>query len=147
MIDKRNNELGELLSEAFPNKTKIVIHTVCRIILVIVICLAGTRGFDGLKHFFISIKGILIFFIIFIPSIIWGMYPLIHLKDNLKFYENGISINGHRYLLEQLGNITFYDYSYGIKNEQYMKSSIRNFNVTYIFRPKRAYNEAYFNNE
>lgn len=146
-MNETKNELGELLSEAFPNKTKIVLHVICRILLVLVICFAGIRGFDGLRQWFMSVKGILIFLVIFIPSIIWGIYPLIHLKDSLKFYENGISINGNKYLHEQLGNINFCDYSYGIKNEQYMKSSIRNFNVTYIYRPKRAYNEAYLKND
>ena len=146
-MSNTENELGEILSEAFPDKSKIIIKVVCQVVLILVICFFGVRGFTGLKEWFSSFKGVLIFLLIFIPSLIWAIYPLTHLKDSLKFFENGLTFNGNVYLHKELGTITFCDYNYGIKSEQYMKSELRNFNVTYISRPKRAYNEAYLNNK
>lgn len=144
-MNENKENLGQKLSEAGADKTKITIHTICRIIIVLLVCFAGVRGFSGLKLWFSSLKGILIFMTIFIPSLIWALYPLVHLQDRLKFYENGLSLNGHIYFHKEIGTISFYDYSYGIKNEQYMKGKFHIFNVTYIVRPKKAYNDAYLN--
>lgn len=145
MIQKEN--LGRSLAEAEADKKKIILHAGIRILLVIVIALAGVKGIDGLREWFSSWKSILMFLLIFIPSLLWGAYPLTHLKDKLRFYERGMSFNGRMYLYEDIGTLTFCDYTYGIKTEQYMKSNARSFNVTYIYRPKRAYNKAYLHDD
>lgn len=144
-MSSKQEQLGKELAEAFPDKTKIILSMICRTTLVLVICLAGVKGFSGLIEWFRTLRGIVIFFVIFIPSLLWGLFPLTHLKDKLKFYENGVVVNSYVYLLSELGTITFHDYSSGLKTEQYMKTQLRNFNVTYIKRPKKAYNQAYMN--
>lgn len=144
-MNSRKEQLGKALAEAFPDKTKIILYTLGRILIILVICLAGVRGLSGLKEWFHTIRGVIIFFVIFVPSLLWGLFPLLHLKDKLTFYENGVVVNSCPYLLSELGPITFQDYSSGLKTEQYMKTELRNFNVTYIKRPKKAYNKAYMN--
>lgn len=146
MIRKlQENQMGEKLAQAFPNKTKIAICIVVRTCLVIVICLAGVRGINGIKEWFSSLKGIVIFCVLFAIGIFWGFYPLIHLRDLLIFYENGICVNKRNYLFSQIGKIRFCDYQTGILTHQMMQTDLRNFDVTYLARPKRAYNQAYLN--
>ena len=137
--------MGKMLTQASINKTKIFLYVLCRVIIVLIICLAGVRGFNGLKEWFSSFAGIMKFSILFIIGMAIGLYPLIHLKDSLKFYENGIAVNGNEYLFSEIGDITFGDYRSGIMTQQLMKTNLRNFNVTYINKPKKAYNQAYFN--
>ena len=143
----KKEDLGKKLTEAQADKKKIVLHVSMRTLLVLIITLAGVKGINGLIEWFSSWKTILMFFLLFIPSLLWGLFPLTHLKDKLKFYELGMSINGHIYLYQDIGMLTFYDYTYGIKTEQYIKSNVKNFNVTYIYRPKRYYNKDYLNND
>ena len=140
-------DLGRLLSQASANRKKIFIHTLVRIVLVLTISFLGIGGLGGFSKWFSNLKSISIFSIIFIPSLLWSMLPLMHLKNSLKFYERGLSFNGIKYNFENLGIITFCDYTCGFKTEQFMKSSLRNFNVTYIERPKKAYNESYMKND
>lgn len=137
--------MGRMLTQANLNKTKIFLYVLCRVIIVIIICLAGVRGFNGLKEWFSSFAGIMKFSILFIIGMAIGLYPLIHLRDSLAFYENGISVNGREYLFSDIGDITFCDYRSGIMTQQLMKTNLRNFNVTYIEKPKKAYNDAYLN--
>ena len=139
--------MGKELTNANINKEKIVIYVLCRVLIVVIICLAGVRGISGLKEWFSTLEGAIKFILLFTIGLIWGLYPLIHLRDSLVFWENGIAVNGKEYLFETIGSITFCDYNYGIMSQQFMKTDLRNFNVTYIKRPKKAYNEAYLNNK
>ncbi len=139
--------MGKELTQANINKAKIFIYVLCRVLIVVIICLAGVRGISGLKEWFSSFEGAIKFILLFTIGLIWGGYPLIHLRDSLVFYENGIAVNGKEYLFSTIGSITFYDYHYGIMTQQFMNTDLRNFNVTYIERPKKAYNEAYLNNK
>ncbi len=137
--------MGKKLTQASSNKAKIVIYVIIRTALVLLICLAGVRGIHGLKEWFSSLRGILIFCVLFMLSLVWSLYPLIHLRDFLIFYENGICINGKKYFFTEIGKVGFCDYQTGIITHQMMQTDLRNFDVTYVERPKRAYNEAYFN--
>lgn len=141
----QENQMGEKLAQASSNKTKIAICTLVRICLVIVICFAGVRGLSGLKLWFSSLKGMIIFCVLFVIGLVWGLYPLIHLRDLLIFYENGICINKRKYFFSEIGTIGFCDYQTGILTHQMMQTDLRNFDVTYLSRPKRAYNQAYLN--
>ncbi|MCM1052743.1 MAG: hypothetical protein NC483_02030 [Ruminococcus sp.] len=135
------DNLGLELTEAQSDKKKIMLHVIARLSLVIIITIAGINGVKIFK----SLKGIMIFSLIFIPSLIWSLYSLRYLKVKLVFCQNGFILNNKSYLYKDIGELKFYDYSNGIKVEQYMKSDKRVFNVTYIYRPKRAFNKAYLN--
>lgn len=138
-------QLGAKLAEALPDKGKILLHTACRTALAIIISLAGSGGIRGMGKWFASFRGIAIFSVLWIAFLAVGLYPLVHFKDSLEFYENGISYKGRRYLLSQLGAISFRDYSYGLKTSCMMDTDARVFDVTFLERPKRAFNKAYMN--
>lgn len=137
------DKLGQKLSEATADKYKIFINVFCRMGLVLLLSFVGVGGLSEASKWFGDVKGILVFLLIFIPSLIWALYPLRYMKSKLEFYEKGFVYKGGVFLLQEVGEITFCDYVYGFKTEQYMKSDLKKFNVTYIYRPKKAFNEAY----
>lgn len=138
-------QLGTKLAEALPDKGKILLHTVCRTAIAVVISLAGSGGIGGMGKWFTSLRGIVIFSILWIIFLAIGLYPLVHFKDSLEFYENGISYKGRRYLLSQLGSIRFRDFQYGLKTRCMMDTGVRTFDVTFLKQPKREFNRAYMN--
>lgn len=103
-------QLGAPLTQAVPDKPKIILHTVCRTAIAVFLAIACPGGIRGIGRMFTDIKGIVILLILWAISLAIGLYPLIHLKDTLKFYENGICYNGVNYLHSQLGSIRFRDF-------------------------------------
>lgn len=78
---------------------------------------------------------------------VWALYPLIHCRDYMTFYEGGIDICGTKRTLEELGDISFMDNRSGVSlfTETYMRTSAGRFNVTYIRDGKKCFNRAYYN--
>lgn len=138
-------QLGARLEQAYPDKLKIALHTICRTAIAIVISLAGSGGIHGMDKWFDSTGGIVIFFGLWAVSLAIGLFPLVHLKDSLVFYENGICYHGMRYLFSQLGSVRFRDYKSGIMTHCMMDTDLRTFDVTFLERPKRQFNKAYMN--
>lgn len=138
-------QLGVRLTEAVPDKKKIIFYTVCRTAVAIVICLAGSGGIYGMGKWFTSLSGILIFTVLWAVFLAIGLFPLVHFRDSLVFYENGICYHGRNYLFSQLGSVSFRDFQSGLMTHNMMDTDLRNFDVTYLERPKRQYNRAYMN--
>lgn len=138
-------QLGIRLDEAVPDKKKIALHTVCRTAIAIVICLAGSGGLKGAGKWFDSAGSIIFFFALWAVFLVIGLFPLVHLKDSLVFYENGICYHGIKYLFSQLGSVRFRDFHSGFITHNMMDTDLRSFDVTYLDRPKRHFNKAYMN--
>lgn len=138
-------QLGRKLEQAYPDKKKIVLHTVCRTAAAIVICLAGSGGIRGMGKWFTSPGKILFFLVLWGIFLIIGLFPLKHLNDTLVFYENGICYNGISYSFSRIGTVRFRDYQSGLMVHSRMDTDLRTFDVTFLERPKRQYNKAYMN--
>lgn len=138
-------QLGAKLTEAVPNKLKIALHAVCRTVIAVVICLAGSGGIRGMGKWFTGPGSILFFLGLWAVFLAIGLYPLVHLKDSLVFYENGICYHGTNYLFSQIGSVGFRDYHSGLMVHTMMDTDLRTFDVTFLERPKRQYNKAYLN--
>lgn len=138
-------QLGARLEQAYPDKLKIALHVVCRTAIAIVICLAGSGGIHGMDKWFDSAGDIAFFLGMWVVFLVIGLFPLIHLRDSLVFYENGICYHGRNYLFSQLGSVRFRDYKSGIMTHCMMDTDLRTFDVTYLERPKRQFNKAYMN--
>lgn len=138
-------QLGTRLEQAYPDKMKIALHTVCRTALAIVISLAGSGGIHGIEQWFDSAGGIVIFLCLWAVFLAIGLFPLVHLRDSLVFYENGICYHGRNYLFSQLGPVRFRDSKSGIITHCMMDTDLRTFDVTFLERPKRQFNKAYLN--
>lgn len=135
-------QLGAPLTQTEPDKPKIILHTVCRTAIAIFVCLAGSGGTHGMEKWFADVKGIIIFFFLWTVFLAIGLFPLIHLKDSLVFYENGICYRGICYLYSQLGSIRFRDLRSHIIVHNIMDTDLRTFDVTYLKRPKYYYHQA-----
>ena len=145
-MDKVSQEqLGAPLTQAYPDKTKIILHTVCQTAIAVFLDFACPGGIQGIERMFADIKGIVTLLILWAISLALGLFPLIHLKDSLVFYENGICYNGMSYLHSQLGSIRFRDFQSGFIIHNMMDTDLRTFDVTFIKRPKYYYNHAYLN--
>lgn len=138
-------QLGAQLTQAPLDKSKIILHTVCRTAIAVFLCIACPGGIQGIGSMFADIKGIIILLILWAITLAIGLFPLIHLKDSLVFYENGICYHGVNYLHTQLGPIRFRDFRGGINIivHTMMDTDLRTFDVTYLKRPKYYYNQAY----
>lgn len=138
-------QLGAPLTQSAPDKPKIILHTVCRTAIAVFLDIACPGGIHGIGKMFSDIKGIVILLILWAITLAIGLFPLIHLKDSLAFYENGICYNGMNYLHSQLGPIRFRDFQSGFTFRNMMDTDLRTFDVTFMRRPKYYYNHAYMN--
>ena len=139
------SQLGAQLTQATPDKPKIILHTVCRTAIAVFVGFACPGGIHGIGRMFADIKGIVTLLVLWAIILAIGLFPLKHLKDSLIFYENGICYHGINYLHSQLGPIRFRDSHYGIIVHNMMDTDLRTFDVTYLKRPKYYYNQAYMN--
>ena len=138
-------QLGAQLTQAVLNKPKIILHTVCRTAILVILSIVCPGGIHGIAKMFTDLKGIIMVLVLWTISLAIGLFPLIHLKDSLAFYENGICYNGMNYLHSQLGPIRFRDFHSGYMVHNMMDTDLRTFDVTFIKRPKYYYNQAYMN--
>lgn len=134
--------LGNKLSEAPCNKGKVAFNVTWRLALCLLCMFAAIGGVSGVSRW--SETGPNWWELIFlgIPTLIFGLWPLIHLRDNLEFYENGIVYHKKTYTLKELGEISWHN-SGNAFTSTYMRTNVKGFNVTYLVHPKKAYNQAY----
>lgn len=138
-------QLGRRLEEVVPDKKKIALHTICRTAIAIIICLAGSCGLKDSGKWFDSIGSTIFILCLWAVFLAIGLFPLVHLKDSLVFYEYGINYHGMKYLFSQLGSVRFRDYNSGLITHNMMDTDLRTFDVTFLERPKRYFNKAYMN--
>ena len=129
---------GRKLAEARADKGKILLRVSLRILLAgAVIHVCGPVSF---------LSGLLAGLIV-LGAAAWVFFPLLHCRDFLDFYEDGIVFCGRSWGLEDLGEISFMEVksSYSLFARVYMCTEVRDFNVTYIKDGKRNFNNAYCN--
>lgn len=138
--------IGRKLTEAHADIGKIALRVSLRVLLAGVVILAGVRGNppQGMPD---SLWAGFLVILIALGAAVWLFFPLIHCKDYVLFYENGIVAGGRRWTLDELGEISFMDVrsNYSVFTRTYMCTSVRKFNMTYIKDGKKNFNRAYLN--
>lgn len=134
------------LAEARADKGKILLRVSLRILLAGVVILAGIRGNPPNSGPVSFLSGLLAGLIV-LGAAAWVFFPLLHCRDFLDFYEDGIVFCGRSWGLEDLGEISFMEVksSYSLFARVYMCTEVRDFNVTYIKDGKRNFNNSYCN--
>lgn len=146
--DVTEQELGNLLTEANSNKKYILMHAIVRFILCTIFFI-GIMGYikkggrvSDYGTIFFAIRSIIICLI----GIIYILIPLIHWKDYIGFYENGIKFNNKKIKFEKEESIRFRKQSLSILGRYLiLETSKKNINVTYMNMPKKQYQRAYMN--
>ncbi len=84
--------------------------------------------------------------ILVLSCVLWIGFPLFHCGDFIAFYKRGIVYCKRKWTLEELGEISFLDVrtNYSFFTRTYMRTAVRDFNLTYIKDGKKNYNRAYF---
>lgn len=138
--------MGRKLAEAHADMGKIILRTLLRVLLAGVIILAGVRGNPPQGKPVSFLAGFLVLLIV-LGAAAWVFFPLIHLKDCVLFYENGIVAGGRKWTLDELGAISFADMksNYSVFTRTYMCTAVRKFDMTYIKDGKKNFNRAYMN--
>lgn len=141
-----NKNLGKKLTTARANQTKIFLRLFIRALLTGVIILAGVRGNPPKENAVNVLSALFVLLMMFIAAA-WVFFPLIHCKEYIIFYENGIEICQRKWTLDEIGKISFMEAksNYSLFARTYMCTDIRKFDVTYIKEVKKNYNRAYFN--
>ena len=138
--------MGRKLTEAHADIGKIALRTSLRVLLSGVVILAGVRGNPPQGKPVSFLAGFLVA-LIALGAAVWVFFPLVHRKDCVLFYENGIMAGGRMWTLDELGEISFTDIksNYSIFTRTYMCTAVRKFDMTYIKDGKKNFNRAYLN--
>ena len=136
---------GRKLAEAVPNKRKIWLTAVIRSLVVALVFLACGGGISGLSGYASDLSGILFLIIMFVVIAGGtGLYTLRHLTERMEFCEYGICWKGRFYSFTDLGNISWRSISQaGFFSRDKIDTARGSFDVTYLDRPRKAYNQAY----
>lgn len=140
-----DKNLGQKLTEAHANPAKIFLRLFIRVLLAGIIIVAGVRG-NPPKENTVSILSALLVLLIILAVAAWVFFPLIHCREYIAFYENGIEFCQQKWTLDEIGKVSFMEAksNYSLFARTYMCTDVRNFNVTYIKEAKKNYNRAYF---
>lgn len=138
-------QLGMKLTEARADKPKIFLWTAIRTTVAILLSLAGTISNGGFAWWFASLRGIMILTVLWMIFLAFGLFPLVHLRQYLIFYQYGFCYCGRNYLFSQTGSVRFRDIHMGLMTHCRMQTEIRSFDVTWIKQAVKQYNRAYFN--
>ena len=141
---QKEKELGRKLTEAHANMGKIALRTILRVLLAGVVIIAGVRG-NPPQGGPVSVLAGLLASCVALCAAVWVFFPLIHCRDFMEFYENGIVICKRKWTLDELGEITFMDArsNRSAFTRTYMCTDVRNFDITYIKDGKKSFNRAY----
>lgn len=141
---QEEKELGRELARAHADMGKILLRTGLRVILAGVIVLAGIRGNPPGRGPVSFLAGALVALII-LAAAAWVFWPLTHRRDFAAFYENGIVIGPRKWMLKELGEISFQDVksNHSLFIRTYLCTSVRKFDITYIKDCKKNFNRAY----
>ncbi|MCM1322638.1 MAG: hypothetical protein NC218_00450 [Acetobacter sp.] len=144
MQDELSMELGAKLSQADVHLGKIISETVVKILIIAVIIFAGVRGHsvEAVR----SIFGVCFFAVILLTMVGWALLPLVHFKDYIVFYEEGIEFCQKKWRFDELGEISFSEISSNVMlfTKIYMYTDVKTFDITYIKNGKKNFNRAYY---
>lgn len=136
--------LGRKLSECSADKGKIALRTGLHIVFCVLMDIMSLGGIGAIKNFATRPPSIGVVIMDVVLTLVIGLYPLIHLRDYLAFYENGIVFRKKTYFWSELGSVTWRDHTYGgFFHRIVMATNKKAFQVTYLEHPKKQYNRAY----
>lgn len=143
---KKVEELGQKLTECPADKVKIAIQVAWRGALCIVFDIMNFGGFAAIAQWGETGPEMSAVIVNLILTLGFGLYPLIHLKEYLAFYEYGIVYRKRAYRWSELGSVSWREHTYGgFFRSILMDTNKRVFDVTYVTNPKKQYNKAYMN--
>lgn len=138
--------LGRKLTECRADKVKIAIQAGWRTAFCLILDITNLGGISAIQRWNETPPDIAIIILDLILTIVFGLFPLIHLREYLAFYENGIIYRKRPYFWSELGSAGWRNHTMGgIFNSTLMDTDIKVFNVTYVKNPKKQYNRAYMN--
>lgn len=139
-------KLGQKLTECEADKIKIAIQIGWRTALCIVFDIMNFGGFAAIARWGEVPPRFSAVIVNVVLTAVFGLYPLIHMREYLAFYEYGIVYRRKAYLWSELGSVGWRDHTYGgLFHSVLMDTDRRVFDVTYVANPKRQYNRAYMN--
>lgn len=138
--------LGRKLTECGPDKVKIAIQTGWRTVFCILLDIMSWGGISAIRHWGETPPDIGLVLLDLALTAVIGLFPLIHLREYLAFYEKGIVYRKKAYLWSELGSAGWHERAYGaLFYSTYMTTGKKKFNVTYLTKAKKQYNRAYMN--
>lgn len=137
-------QLGRKLSECYADKKKIALRTGLHIAFCILMDIMSLGGIKAIKQFPQEMPDTNVIVVDVILTVVIGFYPLLHLRDYLAFYENGIIFRKKAYLWSELGSVSWRDHVWGgFFHHTVMATNKKAFQVAYVENPKKQYNIAY----
>lgn len=137
-------QLGRKLSECYADKKKIAVRTGLHIAFCILMDIMSLGGIGAIKRFPQEMPDTGIIVVDVLLTVIIGLYPLLHLREYLAFYENGIVFRKKAYLWSELGSVNWRDHVWGgFFHNTVMVTNKKAFQVAYLESPKKQYNRAY----
>ena len=138
--------LGRKLTECGSNKVRIAVQTTWRTVFCILLDIMSWGGIAAIRRWGETPPDMRLILLDLILTVCFGLFPLIHLREYLAFYENGIVYRKKAYLWSELGSVGWHERTYGaLFHSTYMTTGKRKFNVTYVTKAKKQYNKAYLN--
>lgn len=139
-------QLGRKLTECHADKKKIALRTGLHIAFCVLMDIMSLGGINAIRNFSAHPPSGGVVLMDVLLTLIIGLYPLIHLRDYLAFYENGIVFRKKAYFWSELGSVGWRDHTYGgFFHGIVMATNKKAFQVTYLEQPKKQYNRAYMN--
>lgn len=139
-------ELGEMLTECPANIGKIAFQASWRMAFCILLDVMNFGGFAAITHWNEVPPQASAIFTNVILTAVFGLFPLIHLREYLAFYEYGIVYRKKKYLWSELGEARWREHIYGgLFRSILMDTDRKVFDVTYVTDAKKQYNRAYMN--
>ena len=142
--DGMESNLGRKLTECYADKRKEAIQAGWRTAFCILLDIANFGGIAAIRRWGEVPPEMTTVIVNLLLTVVFGLYPLIHLKKYLAFYENGMIYGKRQYLWADLGTPGWRDHTTGgFFHSTMMVTDKRNFDVTYLDSPKKEYNRAY----
>lgn len=137
-------QLGRKLTECGADKGKIALRTGLHFVFCILMDIVSLGGIRAIRNFAVRPPDTRIVLLDVVLTAVISLYPLIHLREYLAFYEYGIVFRKKAYLWSELGAVEWRTHTYGgIFTSVVMATNKRAFQVTYLKQPKKQYNRAY----
>ena len=136
--------LGQKLAECPADMGKITFQAMWRMAFCIALDIMNFGGIAAIWRWNEVPPEMSTIFVNLILTIAFGLFPLIHLREYLAFYEYGIVYRKRTYLWSELGSARWRDFTYGGFFRRILMDTDRKvFDVTYVTNAKKEFNRAY----
>lgn len=137
-------QLGCKLTECGADKKKIALRTGLHLAFCLLMDIVSLGGISAIRNFAVRPPNMGVVILDVVLTAVIGLYPLLHLRDALAFYEYGIVFRKRAYLWSELGSVEWRTHTRGgFFTSVVMATNKRTFQVTYLEQPKKQYNRAY----